>query len=64
MLKWNVWSVSTKDGRGLVVDEGTKVQAIASAKRRNAAAARLGVGGLVFVAMPDGQVPEAVPPPP
>jgi len=55
--KWNVWSVDTAEQRALVVDEGSQAKAIESADRRNAAAARLGVANLRFVALPDGEVP-------
>lgn len=55
--KWNVWSIDTEKSRALVVDEGIRPYAIESAERRNAAAERLQVTNLRFLALPDGEVP-------
>jgi hypothetical protein len=54
--KWNVWSIDDKEGRALVVDEGAKDYAAASAERRNKAAAKYSVS-VRFEALPDGEVP-------
>lgn len=55
-MKWNVWSVDDKQGRALVVSEGTEDECRASADRRNKAAAKYDVE-LRFEPLPDGQEP-------
>lgn len=57
--QWNVWSVHVGESRALVVDEGTEAAAVESAGRRNLAAARHRMAGLVFMALPDGATPLA-----
>jgi hypothetical protein len=56
--KWEVWSVDVEKDRGLVVDEGPRAVAEKSAERKNRAAARQGMHGLVFMALQFGEVPD------
>lgn len=56
-MNWNVWSVDTAKKRALVVDEGARSYALESAARRNAAAERLKVTDIKFVALRAGEVP-------
>jgi hypothetical protein len=56
--RYSVWSLSRADGRGLVVAEGTELEAQAAATRRTEAAARQGLAGsAVFIALPKGRQP-------
>jgi hypothetical protein len=58
--RWQVWSVHVDDERALAVrEDAAQGEALADAERRNASAARIMPGGyLVFMALPDSQVPD------
>lgn len=58
MSKWEVWSVDLGNGNAVGVEQGTEKQAKAGADRRNAAAARLGMPGTGFIALPCGLGPD------